>query len=481
MPSTIPYDPTLTLGNVVDPKRLAVLEQIRDLQAPVDAAQDRLNNAILLRRSLDMTRQELVNLQIDPSSIDAGRKSATDQVKKAAKGYADTAVRQLPQIADVRSKLQTGGEAWESPIDYVRSRLAELPLSADSIKLNAQYFSFSENSQKASSQMAALKAFVAAETSALGAKRSVQASTEAQRQTNSQRENHSVEGTLVITATCTHKVANVWAPFILDVEKGIRVWNRMFPEKRIKVDSVASMREIAAEEGTADEASMQLLSGVTLGSSFVGMVHTLKSSSTVSSQQMASVASSLQAQMKAGGWFAKASGGFGVASSFANSAKNLLSQASVSSHISMVCMGLIPSIKANDVKMAVKQFTEFDPQAQMERLATLQNATAGGQQSMDSAAAAARTGNELVSLENAKIKAVLSGVGEMQAESNKMLDINSLIEAFEDFVNKAAEGKAGVPINYYLQPITRAQLAQMWVAKYIPEYLQISGDDADKG
>jgi hypothetical protein len=36
-----------------------------------------------------------------------------------------------------------------------------------------------------------------------------------------------------------------------------------------------------------------------------------------------------------------------------------------------------------------------------------------------------------------------------------------------------------VPINYYLKPITKAQLAQMWVAKYYPgKYLAISGDDS---
>ena len=39
MPSTIPYDPSLILGNVVHPLRLANIEKISQLQAPADAAE----------------------------------------------------------------------------------------------------------------------------------------------------------------------------------------------------------------------------------------------------------------------------------------------------------------------------------------------------------------------------------------------------------------------------------------------------------
>jgi hypothetical protein len=45
-------------------------------------------------------------------------------------------------------------------------------------------------------------------------------------------------------------------------------------------------------------------------------------------------------------------------------------------------------------------------------------------------------------------------------------------------VNKALGGNIGVPIMYYTKPVTRIQLAQMWVAKYFPgRYLAIAGDD----
>lgn len=481
MPSTIPYDPSLTLGNVVHNDRLKLLQEIQDFQRPIDEAENELNSAILLRRSLDMTLQELDNLGISTDDLKSGVKNANDAIRTAASKYASEAAKGLKNVADKRQALSAISVDYESPIDYVRSQLKDIPLAADSIRLNAQYFSFSKTSQRDNSKVAALKAFVAGETSFLGTTVSAEMSSSALGQVNAQRENHDVEGTLVITATCTHRMSSVWAPFVIDVDKAIRVWNKMKAGPPIKIDSRADLQRLAEGEGTEGEPSFNVLSGVTFGSSFVGMVHALKMTATQNEQSMYSVADSLQAQMKVGNWYSSASGGLGVASSFANSAKALLSQATISSHVSMVAMGVIPSVKAKDVVMAVKQFSEFSPQESMAKLATLQNATVDGQKSLAASADAARTGATMVSFENSKIQAVLSAVAQGEEEKNRMLDINSLMEAFEDFVNKAAEGKSGVPINYYLKPITGAQLAQMWIAKYLPgKYIPSGGDDAAK-
>jgi hypothetical protein len=210
------------------------------------------------------------------------------------------------------------------------------------------------------------------------------------------------------------------------------------------------------------------------------MVHVLKTESTKSSQDMMSTAAKLQAQMKTGGWFAKASGGFGVDASFAKDVKNLLSSQQISSHISIVAMGSIPNIKSNEVQLGVKTISNFDPAAMMGKLATLANATTSDQESVDEAAASARTGAQMLSIRGSEIQNVMSGLEKIDSGQNKMLDINSLMTAFEDYVEKALAGNIGVPINFYLKSITRAQLAQMWVAKYYPnKYLMISGDDSE--
>jgi len=482
LPTTIPYDPRLTLGNIVPPERIVALEAEGKLLAEIDAAQDAMEAQLTLKRSLKMTIQELSNLGVDPASVMKQMEEVDKAITTAADNYASVSVKNHSQIAANKNK---GGDTnkvsfeIESPLNYNRSRLKQIPLAADSITMDAQYFSYDENRQSSSDTMASIKSFVSASTSFMGTKRSAEISDSAQSQVSAQRESHDVEGTLIITANVTHKAASLWAPFYIDVDKGIRAWNEMYPKDRIDMTDSKSMIEIEkADAGDKAPPSYNILSGATFGSSFIGMVHVLKQSDTSSSQRMLSTAASLQATMSTGSWFAKMSGGFGVNASFSNSVKNLLSSASISSHVSLLCMGIIPTIEANNVSMAVKGFTEFSPDKTMGQLAAMQNATASEQDSVKSAAESARTQGTLVQMQSSQLKAAVSAVGEIDSESNKMLDINSLMTAFTDFVNKAIAGECGVPINYYLKPITKKQLAQMWIAKYIPgEYVTSAGDD----
>ncbi len=479
MPTSIPYDPSLVLGSLVQKPILDNLIAIGKLQAPLDNKQESLNSLILGKRSLTMTMNELGNMGVDTKNLQAEIKKMDQSISTAATDYGKAFSKAIPQIAAKKASIIAVDESIESPIDYNKSQIKKMPLSSDSLKMDAQYFSFDENTQNASNTVAQIKAYVSAQTSFLGTKRSAEATAAAATQVSKQLQNHDVEGTLIITAACTHKEAALLAPFIIDVDKGIRVWNKLKPKSLIKIDDVGSMQKISKQEGTPNEESINIISGATYGSSFVGMVHILKSESTSSSQKMVSMASSLQAQMETGGWFSNAQGGFGVDASFAHDVKNMLSSQQISSHVSLVTMGAIPTIKSGTVQLGVKQFTDFDPAKMMDKLATLANSTAAAQSSVAQSAQAARTGQQMLAIRNSEIKSVMTGLGDIADGENKMLDINTLMTAFEDYVTKAIAGELGVPINYYLKPITAAQLAQMWVAKYYPkQYLTISGDDS---
>ena len=72
----------------------------------------------------------------------------------------------------------------------------------------------------------------------------------------------------------------------------------------------------------------------------------------------------------------------------------------------------------------------------------------------------------------------MSSLNKVDDGANQMLDINSMMISMEDYIGKAIDGDIGVPLTYYLKPITASQLAQMWVAKYLPgEYVTSAGDD----
>lgn len=482
MPSTIPYDPSLVLGNLVVKEKIEALNEINVKQAPIDAAEEKLNSLLETKRSIDMTIQELYDLEnIEiPDDLVQKSKELNKKVTEAVIAYATAKINGIEAIQASKDKLKsiTDVSNFESPVDYNKTQIKKMPLSSDSMKMSFQYFSHEVNEQGSDTTAATIKSFISGEVSCLGKTLAAQTAAAAQSALHNQNSNHDIVGTLVISVTCTHKDAVLLAPFILNVDKAIRVWNQIYREDPIKPDSLASMNQIAKQSDSPDEKCLTLLSGATYGSCFIGMVHVLNDTSTEASEKMYSIASSLQSEVSVGNWFSYAKGGFGIDDSFSNDMKSLLSSQNISSHCTLVSMGCIPSVKSNNVSLAVKEFNKFDGENAMKNLAALQTATAADKDTVDTAASAARTGGQMEAMKSSQIQAVLSGLSNIDDKQNKIIDINSLMTALEDYVDKALQGNIGVPINYYLKPITKSQLAEMWVSKYFPgKYLSISGDD----
>lgn len=480
MPSTIPYDPSLVLGNIVTKEKLDIVTSISGLQSPADLAEDTLNSFIALKRSLDMTVQELIEMNIDASELIAESRDTGKQITDAAVAYAKAKLAAEKGIQPLKAKIRTVNDNIESPIDYNKTQIKTMPLSADSLKMNCQYFAFDSNQQNSDSHAATVASFVSESVNAAGfgysGSQASQAKSSVQQQMTSQHQRHDISGTLVVTITCTHKDAVLLAPFIIDPDKAVRVFNALYPDHMIKTNDVASIMEIMKKQDTKEEKSFNILSGQTCGSCFIGMVHTLNTTETSSSEKLYSVAESLQSQFKVANWFASASGEFGVSSSFSNDAKNLLSVQNVTSHCTLTVMGSIPSIKSSTVMMSVKAFDmNADPMA---AVVNVQNATASEMDSIDSAGNEARTGAQMQSMKAAQVKSALSSLSDIDNQNNKIIDTNSMMDAMEDYINKCLSGNIGLPINYYIKPITQSQIAQMWLAKYYPSKMtQIGGGD----
>ena len=480
MPQTIPYDPSLTLGNLVPLQKLDILLEIADAQAPVEAADERFDAASMNLRSLEMMLSDIGNLEIDPGDLRDSMKKAKEQVVDSAKALVAAKVEAMPKINDLRAKLGTISASLESPLDWNKTQIkSDLPIASDSMKLDAQYFSWDENSQSSEATMSRIRSFVTASVDSLGRKVSTEAGMAAQQQTARTRETQSLEGTLVIAATATHKNAALLAPLIIDVDKAIRIWNMIHRSDMIKTNSIASMVEIAREQETKREKSLPLLSGVTYGSSFVGMVHLTKVRDTSSSQKMNSAEfnSQVQASMKAS-FLGNYAFGAGQNSQFSNDLMNLLSSVELQSTVNLVTMGVIPSIKSNEVQIAVKGFNNFDTNLG-EQLATMATDTSGNMETISSQAQEARAAQNMLAVKQTTTTSVLSSLGELDARNDKILNINSMMTAFDAYVDQAANLTCGVPVNYFVKPITRSQLANMWVAKYFPgRYLTTAGDDS---
>lgn len=481
MPSTIPYDPSLTLMGVVNDVALKNVIAIAQAQAPADAAKDNLNSLISSKRGLTMTKTELRNLGVGTDALDKELERLNKAIEDAAAGYAAAKMTSEAQVLKLKEQVRMVNKSVESPVDYMRSEIKTMPLAADTMNMDVQYFSFDSNSQSSSSYSAQIAAYVSRSVSSVfGPSVSQQVGTSASRQVSSQVGTHHIEGTLVLSVTCTHKNASIVAPFVLHIDKAIKVWNHLFPGEKLDPTSRMTMMKIALNESQEDKKKFSIISGTTFGSSFVGMVHILNSTSTSASESLTAAAQSMQATMDAGAWFAKAEGKVGVNSKFASDVKNLLSQQNVQSHVTLLTMGVIPSMVANEVGRTVEKFTQFDPQEHMKAVAAIQTANSDEQSTVKSMAEASRSGGQAAEMQNKTVEAALSAISVIDGDKNKVLDTNSMMTALDDYLKKAAEGNCGVPINYYLKDIDQKMLAQMWVAKYFPgQFMAIKYDDTE--
>lgn len=88
MLSVIPFDSSIALGNIVDPVMLNRLERISERQAPIDNAEEKMNSLITLKRSIDVTINELKNMNIDVQELEEESAEIGVEIKEAAAQYA---------------------------------------------------------------------------------------------------------------------------------------------------------------------------------------------------------------------------------------------------------------------------------------------------------------------------------------------------------------------------------------------------------
>ena len=477
MPNTIPYDPSLTMGNIVHPLRVSILEKIAAAQAPVTAAETNLNSLITLKRSLDATIREMLEMGVDVTALIQEGETVKAQIQKAAIEYGNLKMIAEKGVQLLRSTIRDVHSDVESPLDYNRSEIKNMPLGNNSMQLNVQYFSCETNTENGTSHAADISSFVNHALSFLGTHNAQQMSLSVQQQINMQLANHKIAGTLVISISCTHRDARIFAPLNIDVDKAVRAWNYIYPEDKIKTNS--PLQSIVAEmkEETLADPAIYILSGATFGSSLVGMVHILNNTTTISMESMSTIASQIQEKMNMGAWVSSLNGEFGVTSSFATDVKNMLSTQNLQSHCSLVTMGIIPTLKSNIVKSSVMQFVESDKENPLQRLAQLQGMTAEENNTMASGARKALTGKQMVELRNASITASIAGLSKMEEQENSIININSMMTAMDDYIEKcvSSDENVGIPINYFLKPLNKSGITRAWLNHYYPNAYNMAG------
>ena len=472
--STIPYDPSLVLGQIIKPEKIKELQQLAEDQKDVDAKRDQFNSLLRQKLSLDMTMRELVGLGASEDDIAELKKSVdtvmTD-VSKAAGTLATAVIKSESKIAKDKQKQgqkQIGVEL-RSPVDFASSQLQSMPLAADSMDMDVQYFRYESNEQESRSGASSISSFVGAKVSSfLGNTYGAQAGASAHQASSSAVDNHGVFGTLVICANCTSRQVQMFSPLQLDPDVAMESYVFSTGDK-MPMEDIEKMKAVALSQldPSDQKNSLPIISGASYGSSFVGFVHFEKIEATSSSQSSQSKAAQARAEVETELFLSSITGSFGLDAQSSSSVKELLSTSNIQSHCSVVTMGLIPSIKSSQVTTVVKAL-QGTPKEHMEQLAAMQSASDDSVASLASMGAKAKQGQSIEKMNSDYIKTSVDAVGELDKSTNQVIDLNSLMVALDDYVAKAGEGKIGVPINYYLSYVTKRDIARDWMNKYYP-------------
>jgi len=530
MAASIPFDPSMVLGQVVEKQKIANLQTIADIQKPLNQAHDALNNVLRTIYKLNMVKTEMENIGVDDDSIEAFEANITaleDSVVEAAIGYGTTATKVFEQLEAEQEKQDQNQISLgiESPMDYGKSEVTQFPLSFDSLEFDVQYVRNEMIEQTSSADATQSKEKTSSfenKTTKTGgvttytkhkkkrrwyrwwesdkyyttkhttpvrtatSKVTTESTTNNNSNLTKQYENHKIEGTIVISAIATHKNASVISPFVLDPIKAVSAWNYTYPEDQIRTEP-NNILSAALDDFKGDPSkkpTLDILSGCAKSSSFVGFVHIMQNETTASEQSAASAIEDVKSSFEKDAWQSSASGGFGTSKTSSSTAKSLNSSSFIQNHANIICQGIIPSIVCNEVTTAVKRMAPDAAKImeQQSAIAEASAASAGGEGEEESSGDVEQTieggkkGAQFQTLNSEHLANTVSNLSEYQTEANKVIDTNSIMTALDDFIVKATEGEGGVPTSFYIKHLTKNDIAKEYIKKFYPNGLKSAAD-----
>ena len=477
---SIPYDPSLALGMIIEPEKINQLKAIAEAQNPINLSREKVNALLRQKLSLDMLMQELSTLKVKEEQVT----KVSQEIDKLNEAIGDAAIELSENVltaeqAIAQLKSQQGqkqiSSAVQSPVDFAASQLKPMPISSDTMSMDVQYFRFQRNADSNENHSRKVASFVGGSVGDFfGNSVSAKVSGQANKAVTRSQSNHELLGTLVFVVNCTHKTAQILSPLVLDVEAAIDGWIATkgdWPGGDPESDEVMATLAKTKTKKSDYENGLPVLAGATYGSSFVGFVHFTKTETTQDSQEADSAAMQASLKIERNLFLGKAMGEIGMSAEAANSVRDLLSTSNIQSHASVISMGIIPSIKSNNVKSTVLALKD-DPKERMEALAAMQGATNAGMQTMASAAGSAQKEATVEKMETDYVSAAIQGAAEIDSQDNKVIDLNSLMTALDDFIARVNGAEGGVPINFYIKYISARTIAIAWLQQYYPEMLQ---------
>jgi hypothetical protein len=150
-----------------------------------------------------------------------------------------------------------------------------------------------------------------------------------------------------------------------------------------------------------------------------------------------------------------------------------LNNQSVNCHVSIITTGAIPDIASHELTSSIDRLTSVNS-------STIQNILSANNTEIPSTDALAQESlrKQLrLNIENSRVSQIMKNVQKIDENKNKTLDINSLMEAFTNYINivngknnkESRESIIGIPINFHTKRLTKGDIVRLLVRKYQTE------------
>jgi len=484
--TSIPADPSMVLGNYVDPEKIKHLMKIAQAQQPEETANDRLQELILASYRFKMIKDNLSSMNCPTKAMDkleVNIQKLMSEMAEAAVDLATAAMTCADKVEELEEQFGQTAISYvaESPLDYALVDVKKFALSSDTMKFDVQYFKTDTNNEDTDSHAKNVSSYVQqnkANTGVTGPTQNAASGTSIQSLVSNHTTNHVIEGTIVITANCTHRMADMITPVIMEPMKLLNSWNSTFADDYLDTD-VTVMFDVATEKTKSKNPGnkLNLLTGCTRGSSFVGMVHILQTDKTTQTGSNEVVAAEMAKKLQTNLITEAAMGNFGVGSNYANEVQSLLGTSNIQSHCTLTTMGVIADIASNTYSTNMMQLNP-DPKKIMTNLTAMTESAAGRiKPSAAGDAATARSEQQAKQMHSSYQSSMATTLTKIDTQADQVFDTNSLMTAFTNYVQKCEAGGVGVPINFYIKEIDKAMVAKEYIKKFYPNGAQTMEDN----
>ena len=72
-----------------------------------------------------------------------------------------------------------------------------------------------------------------------------------------------------------------------------------------------------------------------------------------------------------------------------------------------------------------------------------------------------------MAMQNGLMQSVIEGLGTIDQGSNKVVDLNTLMNAFDNYITEVSSADSvGIPISFFFKRISKNRIARLWLDKY---------------